>query len=192
MRDQAAMTVVDEARRSVAQVADSLSLPEPRFELELRWARDYEELLGGIGEMSEESAVLREAWNRGRVLLHADGGAGKTTLLHRLFLDARQEAIPILVDLRRWRSRQLREWEQHWTESALILDLILSNLGSPPLPRNRLAEVAIDSRVLILVDGLNDIPPDAARSLLKALDDFAQQHPSAAVSSGNTARTLSS
>lgn len=155
---------------------------EPRFDFKIRWAADYDNLFRNRGLFETAPSVLLDrAFKRGRVLLQAAGGTGKTSILSRLRRESAELRIAALyIDLRRWRPNMFSEWEDLRESEALRMQLLLDNLGSP----HGVDDVLLDQigplhRVLLLVDGLNEVPSGVGDSIITAIDAFARRHPRA-------------
>jgi predicted NACHT family NTPase len=101
-------------------------------------------------------------------LLVGRPGSGKSTALARLVLDeARQRrSIPVMVELRSWQGSVL---------GSSIVELIGNALRRHrlALTEGQLEALWQDDRLLLLFDGLNELPSEAARSQLTA---FRQNH----------------
>ncbi|WP_017297909.1 HEAT repeat domain-containing protein [Nodosilinea nodulosa] len=107
----------------------------------------------------------------GHVLLVGRPGSGKSTALIRLVLEVATETlkegqgqIPILVELRYWQTSVIERIQAflHQHDPALSLD----NAALTTLLRQ--------GRFLLLVDGLNELPSDEARTQLTT---FRRDHP---------------
>jgi HEAT repeat protein len=101
----------------------------------------------------------------GHVLLVGRPGSGKSTALARLVLEEAQQAgpIPVLVELRYWQGS--------------IVDLIRAFLGRHGLQvdRAQVEKLLFDRRLLLCVDGLNELPSEAGRQDVARLRrDFPQ------------------
>jgi predicted NACHT family NTPase len=103
------------------------------------------------------------------VLLVGRPGSGKSTALARLALEdaMQQRSIPVLVELRSWQGSVL---------GSSIAALIGNALGRHglALTDGQLRLLWQDQRLLLLFDGLNELPSEEARSQLTA---FRQDHP---------------
>ena len=102
----------------------------------------------------------------GHVLLVGRPGSGKSTALARLMLEEAQRSegqIPVLVELRYWQGS--------------ITDLIQRFFGRHGLQVDRfqVEQLLFDRRLLLCVDGLNELPSEAGRQDVTRLRrDFPQ------------------
>jgi len=155
---------------------------EPAFEFKVRWAPTYDSLFRNRDLIETDPSVLLErAFKRGRVLLQSAGGTGKTSILFRLRRDAAERRVVALyVDLRRWRPEMFSDWEDLRDSETLRMQLLLDNLGSPHGVDDVLVDLlGPEHRVLLLVDGLNEVPSGIGDSIIAAIDAFARRHPRA-------------
>lgn len=155
---------------------------DPAFEFEVGWAPTYDSLFRNRDLIQTDPSVLFErAFKRGRVLLQSAGGTGKTSILSSWRRDAAErQVLALYVDLRRWRPEMFAEWEALRDSETLRMQLLLDNLGSPRGVDDVLVDqIGTEYRVLLLVDGLNEIPSGVGDSILTAIDAFARRHPRA-------------
>src|SRR4051812_3787281 len=78
---------------------------EPRFDFEISFTDDYDDLLAGdAGDAaSDADSVIDAAREYGRLVLAAEAGAGKTTVTARVLSRAIERRLAaVRVDLRRW------------------------------------------------------------------------------------------
>ncbi len=124
-------------------------------------------------EKTERLPVLEgiRKYADGHVLLVGRPGSGKSTALIRLVLEVATETlkegqgqIPILVELRYWQTSVIERIQAflHQHDPALSLD----NAALTTLLRQ--------GRFLLLIDGLNELPSDEARTQLAT---FRRDHP---------------
>jgi len=173
---------------SVAQAAREAALKSPRFDppfdFKVCWANDYEDLFRDRNLIDTDPEELMDrAFKRGRVLLQAAGGTGKTSILSRLRRESSDRRIVALyVDLRRWRPEMFSWWEEARDSEPQRLQLLLDTLTSP----TGVDDAAIDLlgpslQVLLMVDGLNELPSGIGDSIISVVDGFARRHPRAGV-----------
>jgi hypothetical protein len=176
----------DELEQSLTDMSRALEQQpryEPRFEFELAFADDYEQLLAGQldGNTRGASAVIDKAFDHGRMLLSAEAGAGKSSVTGRLLCHAIQDERPaIRIDLRRWTPVFDRTWKASVDSQFRRMGLLLASLTDAPFSEHALRRIAHHG-ALIVVDGLNEVPPTAIGAVLWTLDDFAARAPWAAV-----------
>ena len=174
---------LDERWRELLSAAtDHLSSYQPRFDFSVRWVDTFDDIFEPLGESEGVETLLRNAFDRGRVLLQAEGGAGKTSVLWRLVLLTREAGVgvPVRVDLRDWNHAVSQEWEAAPAPLSR-LETLFRNLATPSVTIEELNRDASDQRVLLLVDGLNEIPSYIATSMLRLLDVFARRNPTSGV-----------
>ncbi|WP_416954976.1 hypothetical protein ACNKF0_00155 [Nocardioides sp. T5] len=141
----------------------------PNFEYDVLLARSFDEILERRGEPISLEDVLDLALRRGRLLLQAPGGAGKTVTLERLRMAA--QASGLLVG---------------YVRLAEISPAALTTFGfetlldgsDPPLQQDALAS---GLPIVLLVDGLNEVPRNVTTAALRAIDEFASRGPKSGV-----------
>ncbi|MFE7232497.1 NACHT domain-containing protein [Streptomyces sp. NPDC057596] len=143
------------------------------FRLEVAFPESYDELISrqweGIASEEELAEVAAEC---GRVLLSAEAGSGKTHLLIRtgiLAAKSRDNVIPVWLPLRDLPAA-MRSAEPEAFVQALI------GLATPSL-KPVLTSSARAPRILVLADGLNEIPREVSQPALDALDELARRYP---------------
>jgi HEAT repeat protein len=118
--------------------------------------------------------AIREYRHEKKILIVGSSGAGKSTLLARVFWQTSQQArqdktapIPVLVELKAY---------QMTGDRSGIRGLILSSLESydPALDDEDLKILLKEKRLLLLIDGLNELPQASAKTDLK---NFCRQIP---------------
>ena len=99
-----------------------------------------------------------------QVLLVGRPGSGKSTVLARVLLgkasSEEKERIPVLVELRSWKTS--------------VLDLIRDffQRHDLDLTTDQVRKLLVDDRLFLLVDGLNELPSDAARQDVATLRNY--------------------
>lgn len=163
-------------RRESELIASAITSGRPSFQLQLGWPSSYGALLSSeYSEVTSENALLDRAIEGGRALVAAEAGSGKTWLLARLMQKALEgrSAIPALIQL-----RNLPIDDPSTTGEGP--DNVIRNLldiSTPDLrPALALPDAAVPLLVLI-VDGLNEIPRRAAEPIIAAADELARRFP---------------
>ncbi len=118
----------------------------------------------------------KDAWATGRWLLRGDPGAGKTTLLRhfasRLARDEKRRWVPLFASLPRW----LRGTGD-FLEQA---DARLGRRGfAAGALRKALDALAEEGRLLLLLDGLDEVPRESRDEVAGVLRDLDQRWPQA-------------
>ena len=166
----------------MADHAGELEIPDPPFAFAVGWAEDYPSALTErLKQEATTDALWKQALAAGRVLLLGEGGAGKSSIMHRLWHRARDELMfASYVDLRRWRSELSDKW-QAADDDAWRADLLLERLGVPPTSEAELELVGLDTRALVLIDGINEVANRDAEQLLICAEYLARHHSHAGV-----------
>jgi hypothetical protein len=138
---------------------------EPDFEYDVLLAGSFDEILERRGEPITLDDVLKLALRRGRLLLQAPGGAGKTFTLHRLKRVAKESGLLV---------GYVRLAEVHPAAVATFGYEALLNASDPPLRPDALGSGV---SMVLLVDGLNEVPRTVATMTLRAIDELASRGP---------------
>lgn len=165
-------------------IAAALPSPAPPFQYDVGFADSYAEVLAGSWDTSttELDDVLDILRSRGRLIIHAEAGAGKTTLAARLLQRSLERTQPALwVDLRRWTPLIDEEWRALRGEDTQRMAVLLHEVARPPRSESELRRISRDHGVLVVVDGLNEVPRGVSRGILPVLDAFAMRNPQASV-----------
>ncbi|MCL6667687.1 NACHT domain-containing protein [Streptomyces panaciradicis] len=143
------------------------------FSLTIALPHSYDQLISGQwDEVAQEDELARLAIESGRVLLSAEAGSGKTHLLARAGASAAastENVIPIWIPLRDLPSA-IRSTEPESFVQALI------GLSRPSL-KPVLTSSSEVPMLLLLADGLNEIPRELSQPALDALDELARRFP---------------
>lgn len=98
------------------------------------------------------------------VLLVGRPGSGKSTVLARVLLgkasSEEKERIPVLVELRSWKTSVLDLIRDFFHRHDLLLTT------------DQVRKLLADDRLFLLVDGLNELPSDAARQDVETLRNY--------------------
>lgn len=116
-----------------------------------------EKVPSGMAELFDEA--------RGRLLVVGAPGAGKTTLLLQLalaLLERPGKDLPVLLNLATWRS-EFATFDD-WLQRILPLELGASKALAEKIRRN--------TPLILLLDGLDEVPEDARASCLKAIGEY--------------------
>jgi|SRR6188472_11856 len=166
---------------AMPETPDGLRPFDPPFDFELKSANDYARLLAGEELVPFGEGDLRgEAARKGRVLLVGDGGSGKTSLMGRLWRQAKEDrSYACWIDLRKWSTDFAKEWEAI-DEYSWGASLLLSRLGTPSTSEQDLELADLES-ILLLIDGVNEVPSPVAERILQTADYLASRHPNVGV-----------
>jgi HEAT repeat protein len=100
------------------------------------------------------------------VLLMGKAGSGKSTALQKLLsvkakasLDKQNTLIPVLIELRSWQTSVIDLIKNFFRKHKLRLDI------------ETIDDLLFDGRLLLLVDGINELPSDEARNNLEQFRD---------------------
>lgn len=162
-------------REQASAAAEAITKGRPLFSLQLNWPDSYQQLLAGVeAEKTDEHPLMERTLEVGRVLLASEAGSGKTWLLARLikWALATNDIIPILIQLKNLSSNEpLSERDG--------VEPIIRNLLSiaVPDPRLLLAAPGYVPGVIMMIDGLNEVPRGTAEPVLAAVDELARRYP---------------
>jgi predicted NACHT family NTPase len=104
------------------------------------------------------------------VLLVGRPGSGKSTALARLMLEMAVDGgvIPVLVELRSWQSSIFDLIRNSCSRHGLVLSIA------------QIEELLGDRKLLLLIDGVNELPSEAART---DVGNFRRNHPKVPIKS---------
>lgn len=145
------------------------SLPVPAFDHKVAWADSYSQLrLSRFSGFSTQMADLLPSDLKPDVALHGGGGGGKTTVLLGLFRSALDRGLlPIILDLKKYGSSSSRP-KTSASESTLTNNVV--SLGSiPKCTWSELQGLASTNKLLVMVDGLNEVPKETRAILVRDL-----------------------
>ncbi|MFD8766537.1 NACHT domain-containing protein [Streptomyces mirabilis] len=115
------------------------------------------------GAFSKAFLALRQR----RLVVLGEAGVGKTTLAVLLVIELLQgmrvgDAVPVLLPMASWRPGE--EHLHTWLEHRLLRDY-------PQLTAETARDLVRDRRILPVLDGLDELPPDHASLALKSLNE---------------------
>ena len=165
----------------MGETPEALRQFHPTFDFELKSAADYAPLLASEELITYgEDDLWRDAAKRGRVLLVGDGGSGKTSIMGRLWRRAKEEgSFACWIDLRKWSTSFGEEWEAI-DEYPWGAELLLSRLGTPLTGEQELELSDLES-ILLLIDGVNEVPRQIGERILQTADYLASRHPNVGI-----------
>ncbi|WP_435007963.1 hypothetical protein P12x_005229 [Tundrisphaera lichenicola] len=147
-------------------------LPDVDFQYKIRTAVSFEQLRRGTYEAGErDRTTLVPGELHPNVVLYSGGGTGKTTITKRLFCDVlAADCIPVLIDLKRY-SQEYPDGEAPAAGQEGI-DAILQVATSPRRSASEIEALAAQGRLVLLVDGVNEVSKVALASLLAFYQDL--------------------
>jgi hypothetical protein len=167
-------SLVDELREKLEGYYNDPNMedPKPPFDFKIGWCADYDRLFTGESD-SETSIESLENLDKvgNRLILSARGGAAKTTILRRLARTLlKRGAIPIMLDLKRWRPTHevARRSLQSYAE---LLEFLFEHVGPSGFGSGLLDAIPSKKRKVLLVDGLNEIASPLGQDVIRALDE---------------------
>jgi nucleoside phosphorylase len=150
------------------------------FPLELRSAPPGEvpqDSPAAVPQPIERDRLLEVLDTHHRVVLYGPSGAGKSWALLHLARQvvAGDDPLAVVIDLKSFRPEWLQQIAASPVGEALMpaIDAILS-AAREPITASKLDELAQDRTVLVLVDGLNEVP-DVGERMLIALNEYCRQ-----------------
>ncbi|MFJ8940831.1 NACHT domain-containing protein [Streptomyces sp. NPDC102365] len=167
-----AESIWTQMREAAQSWLESITLDRESFQINVAWPKTYDDLLSGRwSEVTPYNGLAEHALKSGRVLLSAEAGSGKTHLLARAGIEAARsgKALPVWVPLRDIPSLA------HKASAESYIRAIVS-LSKPALNPVLASSHRVPS-VLLLADGLNEIPRDLSQVAIDALDELARRYP---------------
>jgi hypothetical protein len=162
-------------REKAVSAAHSITSDKPLFNLKLGWSATYGQLLASDQiEEIDEVALLERTLAAGRVLLSSEAGSGKTWLLARLIdlATSNYAALPVLIQLKDLHiSESIPQAEGLGWMSRRLLDTAIPDLEAAFSGLDRIPPI------ILLVDGLNEVPRSLAEFVIAAVDELARRYP---------------
>lgn len=171
---------LDQLRKSLARRP---AAPEPLFRLPLKSTevRIEDSAAPRAGSQVERGEVLDILEHDRLVVVTGKSGAGKSELLNAALrqLAADDDPLVVRVDLKAgWSPAWAEAMPDAWYGEHLdpSMDALL-NAASPSLSVTHLNEfLAAGAQVVLLVDALNEVPPEVARKIRLTLGQYVRQH----------------
>lgn len=143
--------------------------PRPTFAYKVSRAESYALLKAGIYDLqSREPTVLIPNDAIPAVVLHGGGGTGKSRIVKSLIgplIDEDEELCPVLVDLRKYRSEG-RHGQNSRDPDTPVQDILL-NCTVPRRTPDEMKRLAIEARLVVLIDGLNEVSRETRTALVE-------------------------
>jgi nucleoside phosphorylase len=145
------------------------NMPSPTFSYKIAWADSYSQLrLSRFSGYSNQMADLLPTDLKPDIALHGGGGGGKTTVLRGLFrLALERGLLPIILDLKKYgsgfKNPRLQPSEENLTSSVVSLGSI------PKCTWSDLQNLASTNKLLVMVDGLNEVTKEVRATLIQHL-----------------------
>jgi nucleoside phosphorylase len=142
-------------------------VPDYKFEYSVSLAESYTLLKQGLFK-TEHMPITRLIPGAGRptVILHGGGGAGKTNIVKRLVGMCFDNGLsPVFLDLKSYVGKNKSDLESQ-NPDELVRNIIV-NASIPSLKRLTIEELAEaeELKLVVIVDGLNEIPRAARNAL---------------------------
>lgn len=163
----------DSLRRIVSR--GEFGSSEDSVSLETQFIPPTFNLATSQSEAAGEEVEWNEITNFARAVITGDPGAGKTSCLRRITLDAIERLdcgdpnspIPIYFALRRLRDGQL---------SIASVARVIANFGAGRLA-TMTADLAATGQLLLILDGLDEVPDDTRNDVIVGLEALAALYP---------------
>lgn len=161
-----------EHMRELHRIIDDQRLPAPYFDYSVSVTDRYSELVGGRFDQAagDPTRLLMPNDDHRTIAIHAPGGRGKTRIARKLLGDLLADddkTFPILMDLSRLTSPPPDE-----APAAEHLDALLSHCSVPRRSPDELETLVTDYRVVLILDGMNEIPKTSRDVLIAFIHDL--------------------
>ena len=170
---------LERLRPSLPQVAP---LPDQGFALALKSTehRAINPLIATAETLVERGALLSLVLHDRKVIVVGPSGAGKSYLLAQVLRQAaaQEEPIPVYLDLKGgWRpdlAAGLTEPSNDVATDASMNALLTAS--ALDITTSELARISESKKLVIIVDGINEVPADVARLIRRTLDQYVRFH----------------
>ncbi len=144
----------------------------PTFGYRILLSDTFDQVLAGQGAEADLGRLLDVAFARGRVLLQARAGAGKSFTLRRLVQEARRREVRVVEVLAVDWVATTSSGDQGATWSSLM-----AALPASAAPATALDELGGDDRIVLVIDGLNEVESRHVTGILDAVENLASRFP---------------
>jgi nucleoside phosphorylase len=163
-------------RETLAKAVPAMTSTTFRHTLHSTPARVDQSIAPVEGVEIERGEVLDIAMHDSLVVVVGSSGAGKSVLLDTVArqLAAGSDPLPVRIDLKSgWSPKWAAGLEEapYGEKLASSMDALL-NASSPPLNAEQLGQLAESRQVVMLVDALNEVPPEAATKIRLTLGQY--------------------
>ena len=129
----------------------------------------------GLTQYQQRIAGLQAITNSTKVMVFGKPGAGKTTFLQKIALLCNQgefeaNQVPIFLRLRNLAA------DLDLVKSANLLDYLYQEISSSNIERSELETLLQHGRVLLLLDGLDEVPTKESDEVLQQIRQFCNQY----------------
>lgn len=162
-------------REKAANAARGITSHRQPFNLQLDWPKSYEQLLADDEvDITNEAELLERTLATGRVMLAAEAGSGKTWLLAKVvdLAASSGRALPVLIQLKNMASLDsLPQADSLEPTISRLLEIAVPDITPAFATSNEVPPI------ILLVDGLNEIPRSAAELVMASIDELARRYP---------------
>jgi nucleoside phosphorylase len=140
--------------------------PKVNFQCKIRTAQSFQQVRQGLydGEARDIEELIPTDIHP-NVVLYGGGGTGKTTIIRRLFpMLIKADLCPVLIDLKKY-SREYADIELEGSSPETI-ESIVQVASSPRRTASDIEQLAAQSKLVLLIDAVNEISKPVLESLL--------------------------